>query len=262
MKNSYSLQLFTLADVTKVSMEKALSEAARLGYEQVEFAGFCGHSAEQIREWLLKYGLKVSSAHVPLPEIRDHFAETVRFHQTIGNQNLIMPMEDLNSQEKLDQFVPDTAAVGEKLSAVGINLGYHNHLHEFHPNVDGSMIYDQITARTHVFLEVDVGWVNAAGGEPMEILKQWEKRIRFIHLRDSVPYSGKVTGTPMLEVYADVFKNNIGKPLGQGNAPIGEAYAMAVKNNWQMVIECEAKVPDGITAAALCMEQLKGLEAR
>ena len=254
--------MFTVADLTSVDMKRALKEISELGYEQVEFAGFCGHSAKEIKEWLDEFNLKTSSAHVPLPEIRDNFEETVKFHQTIGNKNLIMPMEDLNSQEKLDKFVLDTEEISAKLKACGMELGYHNHLHEFHPNVDGSMIYDQVTARTNVFLEVDVGWVNAAGGKPMEILERYKDRIRFIHLRDSVKYNGQVTGTPMLDIYADVFKNNIGKPLSLGTAPIDEAHKMAVENNWQMVVECEAKVPDGITAAKLCMDYLKVLESK
>lgn len=262
MKNMYSIQMFTLSEYTNRNMENALRIVSELEYKMVEFAGFFGNDAYKVKEWLDKYNLKVSSAHVPLSEIRDHFEETVKLHQIIGNKNLIMPMEDLNSQEKLNKFVLDVEELQPKLKAVGIELGYHNHLHEFHPNTDGSMIYDQVTSRTDVFLEVDVGWVNAAGGNPVEILTRYKDRIRFIHLRDSVKYNGKVTGVPMLKVYEDVFLSNIGKPLGQGTAPISDAYKMAEENKWQMVIECEAKVPDGETAAKLCMDCLKVLESK
>lgn len=262
MKNIYSIQMFTMADVAKDNLKQALKQVSDLGYKQVEFAGFYGHSAEEVRKWLDEDGLTVSGAHVSRPEILKDFEGVVRFHKTIGNNVLIMPMEDLNSQEKLDQFTEDVKVLKPRLAKEGIELGYHNHLHEFSPNTDGTMIYEQVTSRTDLFLEVDVGWVNAAGGDPIEILNRFKDRIRFIHLRDSVRYNGQVTGVPMLDIYKDVFEHNIGKPLGQGTAPVDEAFQMAVANDWKMVIECEAKVPDGPAAAKLCMDYVKELESR
>jgi sugar phosphate isomerase/epimerase len=262
MKKDYSIQMFTVDGEARNDLGKTLKKISDLGYKKVEFAGFYGHSAEEVKRFLDESGLSASSAHVPFQEIRDDFDKVVKFHKTIGNNVLITPMENLNSKDKIDSFIREVPIVQKKLQNEGFSLGYHNHLHEFHKNVDGSMIYDWIPNIENLFLEVDVGWVNAACWNSLEILDKYREKIRFIHLRDSVQYHGKVTGVPILDVYADCFNVGVGHPLSEGTVAIDESFKRAIKNNWQIVVECEAKVPDGITAAEKCMNYIKVLEKK
>ena len=51
---NYGIQLYSVRDMAKDDYEKALREVAALGYEFVEPAGFFGHSAEEVKEWLDK----------------------------------------------------------------------------------------------------------------------------------------------------------------------------------------------------------------
>ena len=44
----YGLQLFSVRDITGNDLEGALKAVAELGYSSVEYAGFFGHSAEQV----------------------------------------------------------------------------------------------------------------------------------------------------------------------------------------------------------------------
>ena len=48
MATEYGLQLFSLRDITGNDLEGALKAVAEMGYKYVEYAGFFGHSAEQI----------------------------------------------------------------------------------------------------------------------------------------------------------------------------------------------------------------------
>ena len=59
----YGLQLYSIRDITGNDLEGALKKVADLGYKFVEFAGFFGNSAETVKGWLDKYGLKVSGTH-------------------------------------------------------------------------------------------------------------------------------------------------------------------------------------------------------
>ena len=45
----YGLQLYSVRDITGNDLAGALEQVAALGYRFVEFAGFFGHSAEDVK---------------------------------------------------------------------------------------------------------------------------------------------------------------------------------------------------------------------
>ena len=101
----YGLQMYSVRDITDKDLDGALKKVAEIGYKFVEFAGFFGHSAQEVKDMLDKYGLRVSGTHTGWNEVADHFEETVAYHKTIGNKNIIVPGADLSSQEKIDAFI-------------------------------------------------------------------------------------------------------------------------------------------------------------
>ena len=154
----YGLQMYSVRDITDKDLDGALKKVAEIGYKFVEFAGFFGHSAQEVKDMLDKYGLRVSGTHTGWNEVADHFEETVAYHKTIGNKNIIVPGADLSSQEKIDAFIKMANEFQPKLKAEGIEFHYHNHAHEFKPNEDGSMIYPQLVEKTNLGLEIDTYW--------------------------------------------------------------------------------------------------------
>ena len=260
----YGLQLYSVRDAVAKDMDGALRRVAEIGYKSVEFAGFFGHPAEAVREMLERHSLSVSGTHTPLRELTDDFDGTVRFHKAIGNANIILPMEDLSSQLKLDAFVEAIASLKPRLEEHGIRFGYHNHMHEFYKNPDGSDIFGQIVERTNLFLELDVGWAFSGGQDPLAMMDMLRDRLIFIHIRDSVPNDqpvgdGKVD---MNRLYEALSLKPLGRPLGQGDVPIERVYKKAVALGVPLVVECETPQPDGITSARICFETLKRLETK
>lgn len=237
----YGLQLFSVRDITKDNLEDALRQVAELGYKNVEFAGFFGYAAEEVKAMLDKYGLTVSGTHTGWQEVAEHFEETVAYHKIIGNKNIIVPGCDLSSQEKLDAFVAMANEFQPKLAAEGISFGYHNHAHEFRPNEDGSMIHDQLVYRTNLDLEIDTYWAYVGMQHPVELMERLKDRLKVIHIKD-----GSADGK--------------GQPLGMGTAPVADVYAKAVEMGIPIVVESETLTPDGITEAKICIEYLKSLE--
>lgn len=238
----YGLQLYSVRDLTKDSLEEALKQVAALGYKFVEFAGFFGHSAEEVKSWLEKYGLTVSGTHTGaaelLPEVLD---QTIAYHKAIGNPNIIIPGHDLSSQDKIDDFVALVNDVQPKLAAAGIRLGYHNHAREFIPNEDGSMIHDQLVYRTNLELEIDTYWAYVGMKHPVALMERLKDRIHVIHIKD-----GDAEGK--------------GQPLGLGTCPCADVYKKAVEMGIPMVVESETLTPDGMTEARICIEYLKAQE--
>ena len=238
----YGIQMYSVRDFTDKDLKGSLRKIAEMGYKYVEFAGFFGHSAEDVKSWLDEFGLKVSGTHTGLAELDNDFEGTVRYHKTIGNRNYIIPGHDLSDQKKLDEFVEKVNRYAPLLAKEGITLGYHNHSHEFQPNKDGSMIHEQLVYRTGIKLEIDTFWYfNSTGNCATGILERLKDRIEFIHIKDG-------------------FKGGEGKPLGQGEAPLREVYDYCRDNGILMVVESESLKPDGMTEAKICYDWLKAQE--
>lgn len=237
----YGIQLFSVRDITEKDMEGALRGVSELGYKFVEFAGFFGHSAADIKAMLQKYGLRVSGTHTRIAELQGDFEGTVAYHKAIGNENIIIPFEELETQQKLDAFIASVNDLQPRLQKEGIHLGYHNHAHEFAPNADGSVIEEQLIYRTNIDLEIDTYFAFLAVGDPRPMMERLKDRLRFIHIKD---------GT----------KNDEGRPLGQGEAPIADVYKKAVELGVPMVVESETLTPSGMDEARVCIEYLCSLE--
>ncbi len=80
-------------------------------------------------------------------------------------------------------------ARGAALKPLGITLGYHNHNIEFAP-VGDSTGWDILMRETDpglVFIEADVGWVAAAGLDPVRFLRRHGGRVRWLHVKDLKP---------------------------------------------------------------------------
>lgn len=237
----YGLQLYSIRDITERDLDAALKKVAEIGYTHVEFAGFFGNSAQRVGEMLRNYGLKVSGTHSHLAELDADFAGTVKYHQTLGNTNFILPGAPWRTKAELDTTIEKLNRYQPMLAAEGITLAYHNHDGELKPNCDGLIAYTEIENRTNVDLEIDTYWAYAAGQDPVAMMTRLQNRVHVIHLKD-----GDAEGN--------------GFPLGDGVAPVAAVYRKALELGMFMVVESETLQPDGITEAIRCFDYLKKLE--
>ncbi len=237
----YGVQLYSVRDITGTNMGGALSSVAQQGYSFVEFAGFFGIGAKEITAMLKEYGLKVSGTHTGLAELVEKTEETIAYHKQIGNTNIIVPYAELDTQEKLDDFIGSMNGLQKKLKGSGIRLGYHNHAHEFKQNADGSVAFEQLIYRTELDLEIDTFWVYAAGLDPVKVLERLHDRVPVIHIKDG-------------------YQNGEGMPLGKGTAPVKAVCETAKKYGIPMVVESETLKPNGLAETEICIKYLRSLE--
>ncbi len=237
----YGLQMYSVRDITKDDLSGAIAKVAAIGYKRIEFAGFFGHSAEEVNAMLAANNVVVSGTHTGLAELLDNYEATVAFHKAINNPVYIIPGHDLSTKEKLDKFIDDVNRLQPMLKAEGIEMAFHNHSREFLPNEDGIIVYDELVARTALKLEIDTYWAYAAGKDPVALMEALKDRLIFIHIKDG-------------------YQNGEGMPLGRGTAPVAAVYAKAVAMGIPMVVESETLTPDGITEAKICYDYLKTQE--
>ena len=240
-KMEYGIQMYSVRDLAGQDLFEALETVAALGYKKVEFAGFFGKSAEEVKQKTEELGLTVSGTHSGFADLLNDFEGTVKYHQALGNTEYIIPSADLSTKEKLDQFIEDVNRVQPELLKAGIHLSYHNHAHEFQPLEDGTVIYDELVNRTALGLEIDTYWAFVGGREPVKMMEDLKDRLRFIHIKDGL-------------------KDGKGKPLGLGEAPVEAVWKKAKELGVPMIVESETLDPDGTTEARICMSYLEMLE--
>ncbi len=247
--------MYSLRDITEKSMKEALKKVAKMGYKYIEFAGFFGHTAEEIKAWLDDNGLVASGTHTTLDKLTpDVIDETINYHKVIGCDRLIVPGCDWDAPEKADEVINALNSAQKKLAENGITLGYHNHSAEFFPTSDGIVFEDEIINRTDVELQIDTFWLYNAGIDVIDYLEQYKSRISVIHLKDgiAVPESDRN--------YNDVHKKAVGLSVGQGNAPIMAVREWANKNGVLMVVESEGLDPTGLEEVKRCIDYLCTLD--
>ena len=81
-------------------------------------------------------------------------------------------------------FIDKAEAMAQSLAEHGIELYYHTHHLEFQ-KFDGEYLLDIIKNNTtKLGFELDVHWIQRAGENPVEFVKQYAGRISLLHLKD------------------------------------------------------------------------------
>lgn len=186
-----AVQLYSVREEAAANLPGVLSAIAEMGYEGVEFAGYYGYSAQDLRKLLDDTGLKVAGAHVGIDTLLgDDFEKSVEFHQTIGNSYPIVPGLPGQYTESRDAWLRTAQIfneIADKLAPYGMQTGYHNHHTEFTP-LDGEEPWDTFFGNTKesVIMQLDTGNAMHGGADPVPYLKRYPGRAITVHLK---PYS-------------------------------------------------------------------------
>ena len=212
------LQLYSVRKLLPNDYAGTLKQLASIGYREVEAAGFFGHSADEVKSAMANAGLRCVSAHYPLAELLKDVDGTLKYAKALGLAYVICSSPSVADPAKLASY-PGGAGkyfsdgmsvsdwrwnadqfnqIGKKFKAEGIQFGYHNHTTEFHDLGGGLMGFDVLlkdTDPTYVTLEMDCGWVSAAGKSPITYLTKYPGRFSMLHIKDLKPaVAGKTPG--------------------------------------------------------------------
>jgi sugar phosphate isomerase/epimerase len=210
------LQLYTLGDAPYRDLDGTLATVARIGYRAVEPVGLMKRTAAELRAALDRAGLSCPSTHVPLqaggsggPTLAGDIGKLAADMHRLGVKYVVVPIfpvpERIGGPRKgedglqyliragremtADDWRRTAAQLNEKGAALkreGLELAYHNHNVEFTQHGPGTA-YDLLLANTDpeaVWFEMDVGWVAAAGVDPIRLLRTHRQRFRLIHVKD------------------------------------------------------------------------------
>jgi sugar phosphate isomerase/epimerase len=210
------LQLYTLGEEAGRDLDTTFAQVAAIGYRDIELPNLYGRTPRDIRAAADRSGLSISSLHLPGMSrgqpaglsLVSAPAEIADALGALGAKRTVMPIalfpENFRPQagENMQTIIArafatagadvwkrTAALLNERATALkplGVSVGYHNHNLEFAPigKTNGWQILVKETDPALVTFETDIGWVAAAGVEPMRFLEQHRGRIEQLHVKD------------------------------------------------------------------------------
>jgi sugar phosphate isomerase/epimerase len=191
------IQLYTVDKELKADVEGTLKKVRAIGYQEVETAGFGGLSAKAFRTALENAGLKCSSSHFfnfgsADPGLLFEEANTLGVHYTVTSVMSRFTGKPAGQVMAVDNYKAMAGycnELGRKAKQAGLQLAYHNHNTEFKDLGQGKTGYDIFIENTDadlVKLELDCGWMMAAGHSPIEYFHRYPNRYRMVHIKDFI----------------------------------------------------------------------------
>lgn len=196
--NRIGIQLFSIRDkVSSLGFRAVFEELSRIGYSEIEFAGYTqgqigAITPVQIRQLLDDFGLRAVGSHVNLtPANIDAQIETAKVlgMPHLGQGGAIGRGDSTGWLTACQTW----NAMGEKATAAGLKLYTHNHNGEFAFTSDTQQrIYDLLWDNLDpgkVFFEMDVYWAHVGahqypGFKPIDYVKKDPRRFPLLHLKD------------------------------------------------------------------------------
>jgi len=239
------LQLYSVRHDCERDLPGTLAQVAEMGYQGVEFAGYYGYEAKELRKMLDDLGLACCGTHIRLPTLLgDELPGTIEFNLTLGNKYLIVPglaEERRNSRAAWLETAGIFNDVAANLKPHGLLTGYHNHYIEFSP-MDGELPWDTFFGNTRqdVIMQLDTGNARHGGGDPISFLKRYPGRAITVHLKEYSATNDKAL-------------------IGEGDEDWEQVFDIceSIGNTEWYIVEQESYAYAPLECVAKCLENLR-----
>jgi sugar phosphate isomerase/epimerase len=191
------IQLYAVKDELRGDPEATLAAIRKIGFGEVETAGFGTLTAQQFRRLLDAAGLECPSAHLQFDNLDAAFEQAHALgahYATSGSLRAMLRPAPEGARGMGLEEAKRTAALANRIGAAarraGLQYAYHNHDFEFADAGGGSIGYDLLLEETHpqlVQFEIDCGWMVIGGRSPRDYFERYPGRFPMIHVKDFLP---------------------------------------------------------------------------
>jgi sugar phosphate isomerase/epimerase len=199
IKGKIGVQMMMLKDkVEELGAYETMKKLNELGYSAVEVSQI-PMTTENVAELkrasedfnieiaAISAGLDPMLPGAPGETLSTDFDKIVSDCKTL-NCNYIrigmLPLSIMGDKDKIMEFIFRAEETALKLAEHEIELYYHTHHIEFQ-KYDGEYLLDMIKNNTSKLgFELDVHWIQRAGVNPVEFIKEYEGRVSLLHLKD------------------------------------------------------------------------------
>jgi sugar phosphate isomerase/epimerase len=196
---SFGFQVWTIREKLVEDFPGTLKMMAGLGYKEVEMCSPLGYSnagfeplnklsGKDMKKIIRDAGLKCTSSHYNLGELRDHLENRIEWAHALGMKQMMVASFWLPKNASLDEFrkaADELNVIGEKTKNAGLQLGFHNHHTEFEKRGD-TLIYDALLEQLDpglVKMQFQVAVVNI-GYQAADYFRKHPGRFISAHLAD------------------------------------------------------------------------------
>jgi sugar phosphate isomerase/epimerase len=184
------IQLYTVRKEMLADPVGTLKKLAAIGFKELESArsekgNYYGLGPKEIKKITGDLGMRLRSGHI---HVDKDWKQSLEQAAETGQEYIISAVLPSPGQT-VDHYKQSAEAfnkLGEECRKAGLHFGYHNHDSEF-DSENGLVLYDVLlkyTDPTLVTMEMDLGWVVAAGHDPFQYFRQHPGRFPLWHLKD------------------------------------------------------------------------------
>ncbi len=190
-----AIQVFSVRDDANADTRGTLQKIKDMGYDGVEFAGFCNQTPADLKKICDEVGLVVISGHISIEAVLD-VEKTVADYSVLDVKYLALAWlaeERRPGGELWNETREAMVTFAKAAKEAGITFCYHNHDFEFNKVDDKyqlDIIYDEIPADL-LQTEFDTCWVNVGGENPADYIRKYSGRTPLVHLKDFVGSKSK-----------------------------------------------------------------------
>ena len=196
---SFGFQVWTIRKKLIEDFPGTLKMMADLGYKEVEMCSPLGYSmagfkplnemsGTEMRKIIDDTGLKCTSSHFTMGELRDSLDNRIEWTLQMGFKQIILSSFGLPKDASVDDFrraADELNKIGEKTMAAGIQAGFHNHHGEFEKR-GNVLIYDALLDELDpdlVKMQFQVAVVNI-GYNASDYFRKYPGRFISAHMTD------------------------------------------------------------------------------
>ncbi|MGW8316469.1 MAG: sugar phosphate isomerase/epimerase family protein [Bacteroidales bacterium] len=196
---SFGFQVWTIREELNRDFAATLRKMAALGYSEVEMCSPLGYSdsgfeplnhmsGTEMRKIVEGEGLRCTSSHYNMGELRDHLENRIEWASQLGMKQMVASsfgLHDGASVEEYRKAAQELNSIAEKTRTAGIQMGYHNHHMEFEKRGD-ELIYDALMEEFDpelVKMQFQVAVVNI-GYQAADYFRKYPGRFLSAHLAD------------------------------------------------------------------------------
>lgn len=189
-RKKIGLQLYSVRKEMLNDAAGTLKLLADMGYKEIESAksqkgNYYGLKPAEIKSITKDLGITLVSGHV---QIDKNFQASIDEAAEAGQDYLICSVlptrgQTVDNYKKSAEIFMTSA---EQCKKAGVKFGYHNHASEYEKE-GGQILYDVLLDNTDgklVHMELDLGWVIAAGMDPQYYFDKYPGRFPLWHLKD------------------------------------------------------------------------------
>jgi len=191
------LQLYTVRGDLAKDYEGTLKQLKAIGIRNLQAnLTMSGKTSAQQKKLYDDMGFTWTSIHAGGDALRGNVQPTIDEAGKVGIRNItcsfpLYPVDRaaIMAGPTLDDWKRNAEAfnkAGEACKKAGMTFGYHNHNLEFR-KVGDVVPYDLLLKETDpslVHMEMDIGWVRAAGADPVAYLTKYPTRYASVHIKD------------------------------------------------------------------------------